>query len=524
MAIAPIAVSNISKARRFVSSFATRSLLPLLLTEAFVEAGRTYQASKRGGFTEARERITEEFTSAVIWFSGVPVFDKIIDSLVGKGILKLPKEGFSVGKDAARDPVKNYIHSKFAGQDLTQAEEKLGKYRFGKLIASLTLATVMVGVAVPKINQAITRMMMKKKSEKSENQNNVSPYNFSMENFLNGNKNKDISFTGAISGAKLMNFVNTFETTPKYQLMTEDGGVMVGRTSNARNGSESLEIAFRDGTSIYFYMFNTPVVAGLLNKIMGGSRIDPVSSEVATRHLLDMLEANKGVMNAEAFEKAALGNKHLACNITSKLSEMLEKGGGRITIEEFQKLFPDVDKEMIKKMSELQPEMYIDGVKKGILTKGQIENMFVGGRMNSPEFLHDYYAANTGEDMLKEMWRKTFHKSKAAPKPVYKDEFGYVKLSDLEANKKHVETYVKDIVKKAKKKGQDVTKELIENANKKAFIKQGFAWGTGFLISILFLSTLIPKAQYWITKKLTGSNSFPGVAEYENKDNNAKAA
>ena len=514
MAIAPIKVSDISKTRRFVSSFATRSLLPLLMTEACVEAGRTYQAHKRGGFLEARERITEEFISAVIWFSGVPVFDKLIDSLIGKKILKLPEEGFSVGKDAARNPVANFIGEKFRGQDPKQVEELLGKFRFGKLVASLALATITVGVAVPKINQAITRAMRRKQKEQenTNTQNVPLPYNVDMESFLNG-KSKDISFTGALSGAKLMNFVNTFETTPKYQLMTEDGGVLVGRGSNARNKYEAIEIVFRDGTSCYFYMFNTPVVAGLINKAMGGSRINPMSSEVATRHFIDML--NGGEMTAEAFKKAALGNKHLANRITPELSEILEKGGGRIEFEQFQRLFPDISAETVKKMSELQPKMFIDGVQKGILTKGQIENLFIGGRANAPEFLHDQYAVNTGEDFLKGAWRKAFHKSRPEPTPGYLDEFGYVKLKDLESSKKHVEDFVNDIVKAAKKKGQNVTKELIEKANKKVLWKQGIAWGTGFGVSILFLSTLIPKAQYWITRKLTGTDLFPGVTEYD---------
>jgi len=42
-------------------------------------------------------------------------------------------------------------------------------------------------------------------------------------------------------------------------------------------------------------------------------------------------------------------------------------------------------------------------------------------------------------------------------------------------------------------------------------------WGTGFAVSALFLSTIIPKVQYWITRVTTGSDSFPGVAEYDNK-------
>ena len=56
-------------------------------------------------------------------------------------------------------------------------------------------------------------------------------------------------------------------------------------------------------------------------------------------------------------------------------------------------------------------------------------------------------------------------------------------------------------------------------------MKNAFNWGTGFIISSLFLSTLIPKMQYWLTKKLTGKDQFPGTTEYadspkSNENNN----
>lgn len=533
-------ISDVSTMRRFVKSFSTKSLLPILMTEACVEAGRTYNAYKRGGFTEARERITEEFTSAVIWMSGVPVFDKIIDKLVGDKILNLPAGGkFAVGEDAARNPVFNYINNnlfidkeatKKAGKTVYKSTEKiqdmLGKYRLGKLVTSLALATAMVGIAVPKMNQAITRHLKKKevteeKPKQPQIQNDVQ-YSNKMESFLSRGSNKDVAFTG-LNGAKLMGVVNAFETTPKYQLLTEDGGVLAGRTGNARTKYEGIEIAFRDGTSCYFYMFNTPVMAIALNKILGGSKIDPVASEAATKHLVAMLD--NGEMTPEQFMKEALGDSANIFKKSPELERAIRENGGRIEFEKLVEMVPELKgKEAeIKRMSELQPKMFIQGaedakpVAKSILTRKQVDDLFTGGKVHSADFLHDQYAMNTEEDMLKEWWRKLFHKSKPAPTPGYLDELNYVKLSDLEESQKHVEDFVKDIVNTAKKKGQNITKELIESANKKVLYKQAFCWGTAFATSILFLSMLIPKAQYWITRKLTGSDAFPGTAEYDKK-------
>ena len=540
--MAPMNVSQISNTRRLVKAFATRSLIPLLATEACVEAGRTYQAYKRGGFTEARERLTEEFVSALFWFSGVPLFDKLIDKTVGKGILKLPGDGFDVGKDPARDPLSNYINknvfvdkkaSEKAGKTVYKSAEQvkdlLGNYRTGKLAASLILATTAVGVLVPKVNQAITRKMRGK--EQNNEQNNVPqfvPYEVDMDSFLSSkNKDKNVSF-GALNGASLMNFVNVYENTPKYQMLTEDGGVLVGRAGNARNKYERIEILFRDGTSCYFYMFNTAVVAKMLNKLEGGPKLDPVSSDVVTKHLLEIL-GNEKEISVKDFKDAALGKESEVWERRSgKLFERLEESGGRLELDEFLEFFPEFKKhpellEKAKSMSRLQPQLLVkeagktEATAKSILTNTQVDDLLKGGKMNSPEFMHDLYSVNTSEDMLKEFWRTKIRRSKEVVKPAYQEDLSYVALKDLEETKDSVKEYVQYLIKKGEDAGGKITKEMIEGLNNKTLWKQALNWGAGFGVSILFLSTLIPKAQYWITKKLTGSDGFPGVTEYDKK-------
>lgn len=44
----------------------------------------------------------------------------------------------------------------------------------------------------------------------------------------------------------------------------------------------------------------------------------------------------------------------------------------------------------------------------------------------------------------------------------------------------------------------------------------------GFATSAIFLSTLIPKMQYWITKMTTGQDKFPGTADYSNEKKKTK--
>ena len=79
-----------------------------------------------------------------------------------------------------------------------------------------------------------------------------------------------------------------------------------------------------------------------------------------------------------------------------------------------------------------------------------------------------------------------------------------------------MERYVETILQKAK--DGEITKDLINKVCKENYVKNAFNWGIGFAISAAFLSTFIPKIQYWLTKRATGSNEFPGTADYSNKN------
>ena len=59
---------------------------------------------------------------------------------------------------------------------------------------------------------------------------------------------------------------------------------------------------------------------------------------------------------------------------------------------------------------------------------------------------------------------------------------------------------------------RNVTPNRLEKkASKRNAVLHSTYLGVGLGVSILFLSTLIPKMQYWITKLRTGKDGFPGV-------------
>lgn len=153
-------------------------------------------------------------------------------------------------------------------------------------------------------------------------------------------------------------------------------------------------------------------------------------------------------------------------------------------------------------MSTLQPKM--EGV--SILTKAQVEDVFKGGALNMPEFLNNLYGLASNNEMF---GNSTTYK--------HQDPYRFVSHEELKALKDDMKTYIEQIIKKAERTGKKITVETIENADKMNFAKNAFNRGVGFAVSALFLSTLIPKIQYWITAKMTGQNSFPGLTDYSDE-------
>lgn len=482
-------------------------MAPMIMLECFVTGGRTIQAYKRGGKDEARERGIEESIGAVFWFGGVKGFNKMND-WIGQKILKLPHAEFDVGKDAVRNPLINFLkdhNGKFT-------KSQIAAFKFTKVASSILLANALVGFVVPKINQGITKHMHKFDNNNKPQEDKFMMSHADMNEFINNSqkkKNKNPSF-GADMTQLFLSLGYKFENVAKYQLLSTDVGIAGGRAISARNNHERTEILFRDIASIYFYMFSMPNINRWLNQLEDGkkTRIDPVAAQQTHKAMSKLLDENGGKLSVKDFELKVLGDNNHEYKITEtmsskfkdgiiKLDEFLDISKKELKADEFNK-FSD----LAKRMSKLQPE--IEG--SAILTKNQVKDVFREGLINQPEFLDDVFGVAT----------------QGAHKKSYK----FIAQSDLEGLKADVVDYVKDIVKKAKKSNKEVTADLLKKANRENILKNAGNWGAGFAISALFLSTFIPKIQYWITKVTTGQDSFPGTTTYndEQKKHHAKKA
>ena len=320
---------------------------------------------------------------------------------------------------------------------------------------------------------------------------------------VSSKENKNPTFgSGAFS---LMHVAHQLENNTTWQLLATDVGTATGRTISARNNNERREILFRDLTSIYFYMFNMPLMNSWLNRLEQhgrSSRADSINVHYTTDLMKQIVNENGGKISAENLSKEMFGT-----NPEFKLPETVKSkfADGFMTIEEFKKEIPNIVSQpevakytkIAEDMAKLQPS--VEGVER--ITLEQAEKVFKGGYLNNPEF-------------MKNLYELSFGRNKKLNIPNFLNPYKFVSSDSVELVDNDLKYFVEQILKKAKAANKEITSEILEKAAKTNFKYNVLNWGTGFAISALFLSTLIPKMQYWITRKMTGENEFPGTAEF----------
>ncbi len=570
-------INKTSAARSFVTKLnKDGAILPVVLLEATVTGGRTYQAYKRDGFVEARERVTEESLGAIFWLFGATMAAALFDK-VGQKFLKIPKNMPDVGRDKIRGPFNNFVNKVASVLNLSAAQKdavktNLARFSVGKTAASLVTACLFIGYVVPKLNQAITKHLFGKMSQKDPNHEkapdprtnkltikdaraifsakgisinaveNFKASNSSLKNPAGLSKNSTPSF--GLGADSMLRIVQNFQTNDVWKLLGTDVGTVTGRTANARNKDERIEILFRDVSSIYFYCFSMPAIVAFMNKkdtFKGlNTKLNPMSAMEVHNHMVKrMAESGFDKMQPESFKNMMLGNE-----LNDVEKDLLKKAFPNqkpastkkvffglfnkkvpavydsTTLENFEKIVDDYIKdpqraENIKinarAMSKLQP------LKEGVamITATQAEDAMRGGEVRTPAFMQkvlnhafeDFIVKPENYDEAGNVIKKG---AKKLTNPLT-DSYRYISQSQIEGTRKQVIDYVKAIVEEAKSKGKNVDFELMTKMNKRNMTKSGLFMGLAMGVSSLFLSTIIPKIQYYITYLRTGKNSFPGT-------------
>lgn len=522
-------ISNLSKyivQPSKIRSFVTRLnkpgvLLPVILLEGAVDVGRTYQAYKRGGYTEARERASEEVVSGIFWLGGVKAFNALGDK-IGQKFLGIENPKFSLAKDAVRTPFENMIRDK----GLEKSKKFLIGFKFTKIALAIAAAVGLLGVVVPKINQKITRRFLEKRKHKADNNinstgniNSISKtgktafIGTSLENFIDKTKNlKNPSFKGLVNLNTFAQITNNLENHDIWKLLATDTGVFAGRAYNARNNDERIEVLVRDGGSIYFYLRCKDDVINLLNKLDGYngklSKLDPQTA-MATHNTLVMQMLNQmkrqGItgFDLDTAKELVLGSN--PDKVEEQLSKIVFKKGDIIALDDFETLAKNagvnVDTKLLikaREMSKLQPQRMLGDLgydKVGaILTRQQVRDVLSDSIVSRPSF-------------IKKVMRGSFNGELTNP-------YSFISIKNVEQLRTNVDNYIHAILEYAKDHNvKEITPDFLLKINRKNLIKNAVHITAGMGVAALFLSTIIPKLQYWITKVRTGSDEFPGVKD-----------
>lgn len=311
-----------------------------ILIEVPADLGRAYSGYKRGGVIEASEKLRKELLSAGIWLFGIPFFNKLGNTICEK-IFKLPMDidysSAKEGRDAIKDSLE-YLKTgmnpkgldvsdltKYVGKINTDDIEKLAKkVKVSKQvvsIAALLLNCFLMGIALPKINQKMT----KRKLEKSKkNQQDAMPKFDTLEEYQkkvkDKNNKKNVSFTGFAE--KIGKLEDVFDKCTyginndnRIRLMSTDIPMIIGRCATARNKYEAIEIAFIDGASMYFYNYCKEHIEKLLQKFTStpktSSGICEYISKIDKNTLQEALNKLNNNTQAETTIKDLFGNATL---------------------------------------------------------------------------------------------------------------------------------------------------------------------------------------------------------------------
>lgn len=477
----PISGNNAAMAKFITKMTKADALAPIIALEGVVVTGRTIQAYKRGKGDEARERFIEETSGSLVWLCGVAALNELGDKLLGK-VLKKQGANFDVGTDKIlRTPFDNFM-KKVAPKGFSGTQVALLKG--AKVLTSIALANLFIGFVVPKMNHYITNTL------RSNKQN------------IDEDKPKNLTFKGAIGA--LNTFTNAIENTNTGKLLSTDFGIAGGRMYNARTKEERREIAFRDLGSIYFYMWAQGHVGNLLNLAESGkaNRLNPSAASTVDKHLTEFLNSHGGEMSLEEFKKAVLGsisevklpeNINFEKQKSSIWDKLFKKEPLQVVkVSELEQIITDNDLlNRIKEMAKLQPERLGEAV----ITKQQLADAFNNAQITNPKLLNEAYSEFTGG--------------------AYNSEFKFVSNSKIEKLKKEMIEYAETICKEAK--DGKVNNDLLKKVKNKNLIYNGINFAAGFTVAAAFLSTFIPKIQYYMTRKATGVNAFPGTYDYEHK-------
>ncbi|MDD3149779.1 MAG: hypothetical protein PHV68_03005 [Candidatus Gastranaerophilales bacterium] len=551
-------ILNKPLAKKVISQFSNpNAIASVAFLEGTVIVGRCKQAKKRGGELEFKTRFAEETLTAAVWLGGIKAINTVADSFL-KRMPDLKEITTDIGRDFVRDPVESLMKKKLKNlkkandhttyemsKIIKETRMKLTGTKFAKVAFSAAVGIYLAGSVIPKFKN---KLIAQEKAKQTKLKQNVYASNLkgtsytgkltedvgfvSMENFLdksNLQKNK-VSFGNSVNAVNLFKMTgHNLEHNPIARILTVDVGVTGGRAKNSLNKSEKIEILFRDISSIFFYMFSTPLIAKGLSKLDEykgkNTNLDPEVADLYTKRAVRII-TNLGQNPTKESAKKAISNV--------KYSELLKQFGDRPQKEELINV-KDFVKEILEKDASLKKDDKKYIVRKTLefakhnpvakdgrfITSSQIPDILSEGFIHEADFVEKAMGISSkvqDKDMIKmlnEGILDTLNVSKLGDNGIRKIT-KFVKQKELEEIRKNIKDYTDVVFKKVDecaKFDKNSLTDVVQSLQNRNSLKKLAYVGTGLAVSAFFLSIVIPKTQCLITKLRTGKDEFPATME-----------
>lgn len=437
------------------------SLAPIIVKDGFDVAGRTTMAYKESGVHEARERFIEEAGTSALWLGGIPAIRKIFDKTVFKKFGLNPNVDLRLLNNKGVQTLAN--NEAFATgalkQDLLNTAKNLKTFKslqIAKVLVSTLIPFVLLVKVLPKFNQNLTKQLVeqekKKQTQNSLNNNKMHEIFSKNPAFKAFSPKSNVSFTGGL--AQWINpliAAQKAQVNPVDNMLALDMGISGGRVANSRNKLEAMETCIREGGIIYFFFLGGKHIAKGLEKLSDKLFHTPINLDPKIIEGKDFIDPAKSGITT----------------FSSLVKNSLADANVKSTVMHFAS-----DK------SEKGVVDFIDNQLKTAFSNGKFKNFTLEA------------ARRTGLIDIKDGVRNP------------------LKYVDTEAlNGLHGN--IKNFVEKAAKP------ELAENFVKKAKNIKRVAIVANMALCSLSLAYLLPKFQYFIREKITGTNEYPGLKAYK---------
>ena len=295
------------------------SLVPMAIKDIANSAGLTAGSYITGDKLEGKDRFLDEFGTQAIWLFGIPVYKKIMDLTMYKGLKIDPN--FDVRNLSNKRSKLLEKSIEYADSSIKESMIKASKNpKYTKNLAMTkfvvsTALTIASYAGLTKYRHYKTRKDAEKEilAEMAAEKNNKDKFLYTAPTstaFNNVKQKKQTTFTGSIQD---------FMYNPVKNLMILDGAITAERLGESRNKQELLGYTIKEGSVWLFMYFASKPIQKFLEQAAEKNKKNPASIDLDAR-VIESEELKKAFENGKLTESS---KKVLSLNTHEELLDFI---------------------------------------------------------------------------------------------------------------------------------------------------------------------------------------------------------